>query len=542
MKILHAIIKNFRALKYISIPLDKFSVLIGENDVGKTSFLYALEKFFISKKINSKLDFFKMDTSTDIEITIKFTELPEAPGFNDLVDENGDITISKIFPFDSTPTINVLKSDGIKVNLPSTISKSYFSQDNFHLIPVRRDISLQFSMTKTALLGKTLRASMKNSLDEEGATASLTDIKDKLSGAIEEPRNLLEVFMKQQMHNENIRLGFDNLEIDPVEGVTFDVNISDDKIRGINISNRGAGTQNNLIISLFRFIAKSVSDKLLILAMEEPENSLHPKAQRQLLAVLQELSEKNQIIITTHSPVFIERTNFENNIIINRTSSGNSIAKTFNINYLKELRTDLGIRPSDTLLKGGGNCALVVEGNTEEDGMPFFFEMLGLSEFELGIAIINAGGSDFQKIRNICKLLLSYEIPAVVLLDKDAKQTAEDLERCKQKDLTNLKHIYCLTRGTIEDYYPEKIIVKVINNKLNPTPMVECGEIDMTLYGKDKLNNIKKVMYEHNCGDSIEYFKKYLGLYGTRILRDEPQEIDNEIKAVLETVRNIAKS
>ena len=45
MYICHAEILNFRALEKVEIPLHQFSVLLGENDVGKTSFLYALNYF-----------------------------------------------------------------------------------------------------------------------------------------------------------------------------------------------------------------------------------------------------------------------------------------------------------------------------------------------------------------------------------------------------------------------------------------------------------------------------------------------------------------
>ena len=113
------------------------------------------------------------------------------------------------------------------------------------------------------------------------------------------------------MHDDAVRLGFDDLEIDPVEGVRFVVRLSDDRVEDVNIENRGAGTQNNLIIALFRLIAELTAEGYLILAMEEPENSLHPKAQRQLLSVIQEISAKSQVIVTTHSPVFIDRSRFE---------------------------------------------------------------------------------------------------------------------------------------------------------------------------------------------------------------------------------------
>ena len=138
------------------------------------------------------------------------------------------------------------------------------------------------------------------------------------------------------------------------------------------------------------------------------------------------VSKKHQIITTTHSPVFVERTQYESNIIITRKSDGQSVAKVFSDDLVDELRSELGIKPSDALLKGGGNCALIVEGYTEEECMPDCFEMMGCSEFELGISIINAGGSDTDRIRRICSLLKSYDIPAVILLDDDADyDTAE---------------------------------------------------------------------------------------------------------------------
>ena len=57
------------------------------------------------------------------------------------------------------------------------------------------------------------------------------------------------------MHNDEIRLDFSEVSVDPVEGVSFNVRLSDDRVENILIENRGAGTQNNLIIALFRLVA-----------------------------------------------------------------------------------------------------------------------------------------------------------------------------------------------------------------------------------------------------------------------------------------------
>jgi len=539
MYISNAKIENFRALETISVPLNQFSVLIGENDVGKTSFLYAINYFYEEPKINNEDDFFKKEIDRIINVTLTFANLPEDDELDPFKSDDGTLTIKKTFKYTEKLSCTAITNQGLEKKIPKELVKKWFSTDNFHFIPVRRDLAVQFSMNKTALLGKTLRAKMKKAIDDGGGDKSLDELKKILSKSIDEPKNILEQHLQEQMHNKDIMIGFENLIIDPVEGVTFNVKLSDDRIKDILIQNRGAGTQNNLIIALFRLIAGYNLGNYLIFAMEEPENSLHPKAQRQLLSVLQELSQKSQIIITTHSPIFIERTKFENNIIISRTMNGNSIAKTFNESMLTQLRTDLGIRPSDTLLKGGGNCAIIVEGKTEEEGFPVFMEMMDLSEFKLGIAIINAEGSDRVKINNICKLLKAYEIPCVVVLDNDAQQTAEDLVRESKNSLDNLKKVYCLSKGTIEDYYPLEIVAETINENLNPSKRLTKDDFDNSLHGRSKLDNFKRIMFENECGEPLEFLKRILGQFGTKKMRDRNMELDDELKQIFLFVKEI---
>lgn len=539
MKISHVEIANFRALETVAVPLNQFSVLLGENDVGKTSFLYAIDKFFSGGKLKDTTDWFKENTSKDIRIVLTFQEVPNDGELADIVRENGEIVLSKVFSLNKNPDTKAILDDNSAVAVSAAMLKKWFSSDSFHFIPVRRDLAVQFSMNKTALLGKTLRAKMKKTLDEGGGSDSINSLETTLEASLEDPKNELQKYLREQMHNDSVQLGFDELEIDPIEGVSFKVKLSDDRIENVLIENRGAGTQNNLIIALFRLIAVLELADYFIFAMEEPENSLHPKAQRQLLSVIQEISKGSQVIVTTHSPVFIDRSKFENNILLTRTSNGSTIAKTFNSSLLAQLRTDLGIRASDALLKGGGNCAILVEGSTEEDGFPVFLEMLGMSEFKLGIAIINLRGSDLQKTRNTAQLLLAYDIPCVIVLDNDAQQCVEDLNREKETSLTNIKEIFCLSKGTIEDYYPLDIVAKVINQELSPTKEILPTSFDSNKHGAQRLADIKKVMFEHGAGDSIEYLKRLLGGVGTKLLREQGYELDEELERIFTSVKSI---
>lgn len=541
MYISHAEITNFRALQSVSVPLDRFSVLIGENDVGKTSFLHALDKYFINKKLTDKTDWFKGKVEDDIRIVLSFMDLDDNSDLESIKRSDGSVVISKIFAFDKSPQIKAILDDQSAVTVPTRLLRESLSSDNFHFIPVRRDLAVQFSMTKTALLGKTLRAAMRRTLGEGKASDSLEHLQSVLTDSIDNPRSELQMYIQEQMHNDAIKLGFDELEVDPIEGVRFVVRISDERVDNIAIENRGAGTQNNLIIALFRLVAHLNVGVHFIFAMEEPENSLHPKAQRQLLSVIQDISKTSQVIVTTHSPVFIDRSKFENNIILTRTRSGNTIAKTFNPEMLDQVRTDLGIKASDALLKGGGNCALLVEGNTEEDGFPVFMEMLGMSEFKLGIAIIKLGGSDKATARKTARLLGAYDIPCVIVLDKDAQKAVDDLNREMEASLPNIRKVFCLQKGTIEDYYPLEIVAEVINQELKPNKKISEDDFDENKHGEKRLADFKHVMYKNGAGDPLDYLKSLIGSVGTKFMKERGLPVDDELKGIFETVKSIAE-
>ena len=539
MYISHAKIENFKALKIISIPLNKFSVLIGENDVGKTSFLYALDIFFENKKISDKESFFKKEINNSIKIILTFSDPPDIVDINNFKRNDETIIISKTFQFDQSPSVKIIMDDNSESSISTNILNRYFSSDNFHLIPVLRDLSVQFSMKKTALLGKTLRATMRNAILSGNANESLQSLQNTLLESLKEPQDQLQNFLQEQLHNDELKLNFEDIAVDPLEGVNFSVKLSDECVNDILIKNRGAGTQNNLIIALFRLIASINLDNYFILAMEEPENSLHPKAQRQLLTVLHQISHQSQVIVTTHSPVFIERSKFENNILLTRTMNGNTIAKTFNLDHIDELRIDLGIRPSDALLKGGGNCAILVEGNTEEEGFPVFMEMLGLSEFQLGIAIINMRGSNYSEWRNAARLLHAYDIPCIGVLDNNAEKTVEDLQREANASLPNVKKIFRLSKGNIEDYFPLEIVADVINQQLRPTSAITKDDFDADKHGEDRIRDFVRVMKEHGAGESKGYLKRQLGMAGTKMMKDREIKLDPELVEIFMEVKRI---
>jgi len=120
---------------------------------------------------------------------------------------------------------------------------------------------------------------------------------------------------------------------------------------------KGDGAQSLAAIALMRYAAeRSASGRNLVIAVEEPESHLHPTAIHGLRAVLHELAKKHQIVITSHCPLFIDRSNIGANIIVHKKKARVAVSA-------REMRTILGVRAADNLMHA--DLVLLVEG--EED-------------------------------------------------------------------------------------------------------------------------------------------------------------------------------
>lgn len=342
--------------------------------------------------------------------------------------------------------------------------------------------------------------------------------------------------LREQLNNESVSLTH-AVDLDPLKGVMFEFGMDDERARDIPIENRGAGVHNNLIVAMFRLLAQ-YGTKNFILAIEEPENSLHPRGQREMLWALQNVTRTAQVICTTHSSVFLDLGRLEDNIVLVRTAEGNTIHRSFQSDDMESLRDLLGIRVSDALLSGGGNCAMIVEGATELHAYPHFFRIAGHNARALGISIIDAEGSDFQKIKRLLLVLNVYGISSLVVLDKDAQKTAEDLQRfISGRTLNCLKKVYVLQQGKFETYLPLDIAVAVINERFEGAPVSE-EDIDPS---KDRENEFHRVIYEKKgLGARVEHFKVEFGELVGRRMVELKRELPAEIQTIVDDAAKLA--
>lgn len=116
------------------------------------------------------------------------------------------------------------------------------------------------------------------------------------------------------------------------------------------LERKGDGVQSLVALALMKHASEqSRQDCSTVIAIEEPESHLHPRAVHELRAVIEDLSEKNQIVLSSHSPLFVNLNHLGNTVIVkeSRAKPASSVA---------EIRETLGVRFSDNLQ----NAALVI--------------------------------------------------------------------------------------------------------------------------------------------------------------------------------------
>jgi hypothetical protein len=120
---------------------------------------------------------------------------------------------------------------------------------------------------------------------------------------------------------------------------------------------KGDGVQSLAALAMMRHASESAAaGKNLIVAIEEPESHLHPNAIHALRPVLTELATKHQLVLTTHCPLFVNRSDLSSTIIVNRKRA--RPAKD-----IGEVRDVLGVRSADNLRSA--DLVLVVEGASD---------------------------------------------------------------------------------------------------------------------------------------------------------------------------------
>jgi predicted ATP-dependent endonuclease of OLD family len=180
-----------------------------------------------------------------------------------------------------------------------------------------------------------------------------------------------------------------------------------------------------LIAGMERLLASNL--RHFVLLIEEPELYLSPHAQRHLYGILRALAQQgNQILYSTHAPVFLSVDKLEELALVRQTPAGGTtlrqpepLAEAEGFRALSEFDSDR----AELFL---ARCAVLVEGRTEKLVFPLLFDALGIDADKEGILVLECGGKGnmplFARICNAC------DVPYVVVHDRDAVRGARPIE------------------------------------------------------------------------------------------------------------------
>lgn len=470
MKLIKFSIKNFRSIHNApDIPISDSTILIGKNNEGKSNILKALlvsmtllrdhskrRRINISRgtRLNEEYYYWERDFPIQLQTidrkgyTIFRLEFELNP--DDITEFRSKInsTTNGILPLEikiGSDNIAIFKvpkrgKSTVLSKKSASISEYIASKININYIPAVRTNDDAIDVIKNML--STELQVLENDPEYLKAVQIITDsqrpLLDKLGHRI---KDSLSDFLP------NIKEVTLNIEDDERKfALRRGLQVIIDDGTPTNIDFKGDGIKSLVALALLK--NRSIGSGISIIAIEEPETHLHPSAIHALNEVINSLSNENQVILTTHNPLFVNREFLKNNIIVD-------LGKAAPAKSLKKIRDLLGIKASDNLLNA--SYVLVVEG--EDDAialnsiLPTLSEKLkrALKSNLLVIDYIGGAGNLSYKLTLHKMSLCKYH----VLLDNDeaGRKAFSDAMTAKLLDIKNTTMITCngMTNSEFED-------------------------------------------------------------------------------------------
>ena len=288
------------------------------------------------------------------------------------------------------------------------------------------------------------------------AVKSIEDLQrpvlDRLGGAI---GDTLKDFLPQV---ESVSLNYDSSERYRALRQSLRISVNDGN--ETDLSTKGDGVQSLAAVALMRHLMSSAGgSREVVLAIEEPESHLHPGAVHRLRKVLREIAAEQQVVVSTHSPIFASRARVSDNIIVSRNRA--SPARN-----MEQVRKALGVRVDDNLRSA--RRVLVVEGESDLLTIPAIVTNLRpeigsrLEDGELSVLSLGGGGNLGYQLAQ----LRTAVCDAYVVVDND-QAGLNALENALAEGLIDLKDTFALTllgrrESELEDCFDPQIYTEVL--------------------------------------------------------------------------------
>lgn len=454
MRISRVVITNHSRIQDLDIDIRRHAVIVGANDVGKSSILRILNLTLGASTTGLYqaltpgdlrdpdkpmvvnvwwTDFTEQNRrSFPYEISIAEDQETESLWVQMLVEihpENADeITVRRWFPeggHERVPSREQLEEFGWRY-LRATRGSSMI--EGAHS-PVR-------ALLAAADLGK----------NEESLKKLLNQFNEELSGdeSVIELLNRVANHLNRAMPRKVSRDDFAVRSVtDPSNDVLQDVSIFLNRDgKQASLLEQSDGVRQLMSMTLFD-LAEGTAN---VLAIDEPELHLHPTSQRTAADLLS--GEGNQKIIVTHSPYILHRFEPEEVIAVDRHGKCHQI-KPIQFSEIEKVRAHWW---SPRLLEAlTSRFVIVVEGDADRVIVEAVAEALGVDLDRLGAVVIELDGA--EKFKNIFPLVGPDGFGPTLLGLVDEKENSQWVNAFGKKPATIVDKKIFISAADLEDEY-----------------------------------------------------------------------------------------
>lgn len=496
MKVVRLTIQNFRGIKSAELLFDGHTLMVGTNNVGKSTICEALDLVIGPDRLNrfppvDEFDFYNAEYLTPAAeeeglerqpIPLRIEAILIEPGAEIDAKCGGNIEFWHVAeqrllgpgeldaanPPDVVPCLRIETIGQYNPEEDEFEARTYFSRSPdapageltkvpkpikrlFGFLYLRAlrtgsralslergsllDIILRYKGVRTSLWEKTIER--LRGLDIESDAAEIAPVLRSVERRLSRYISLESPGNATKLHvsaltREHLR-----------KTMSFFLALSADQ-QHVPFPHAGTGTVNTLVLALLSFIA-DLKPETVIFAMEEPEIAVPPHTQRRIAQYL--LTKTTQAFVTSHSPFVIEKFEPSKTLLLARNAGVVTARKVSDATGLKDNDYKRFARSglSECML---GRGAIVVEGVTEFHAMPVVAQRMAesnplLQQLDIaGVSFFDAHGE--SNLVKFGKFFKTLGLRTFGFYDLDYKKTRkqEVTQALAENFEVNVEHAY----------------------------------------------------------------------------------------------------
>ncbi len=463
-------IHNYKRFTKFEVQFDsELSVLIGDNEAGKSSILNAID--LVMSGSRHKIESIGLDSLFNVTCIQQFLSLRERKyedlpelyievylsdegkawlhGKGNSADENHDGICLRCKPSDEF-------GEQIHELLQETDIGFPFE---YYSVSFKTFSGESYSGYKRALRHLLLDSSQIN--NEYATRDYISSLYDGVAGGVQKSQHKFAYRNSKRAFADNVLKELNDdiedfdfcIRTDGKSSLSRDLTISES---GIDIEDKGKGRQS---IIKTEYALKNNADSVSfdVILLEEPENHLSAVSMRKLIKNISEAANQ-QVIIATHNGFVSARLDLRKTIMVHHDSN------------TPALLADLDDKTAEFFIKAPDNNVLqyvlarkviLVEGDAEYMLLEAFFEkIVKKSASECGVEIISVGGTSFKRYMN---LAINIPVKTAVIRDNDKNHAENCIDN--YADYTGHDHMRVFSEVN-DDLYTFEVIMYEVNKDI----------------------------------------------------------------------------